>query len=193
VRNKRGLTWGLVWRKAAALSICLMLANSAEAQVIFQREKLVIAPPPITKVIKTVSEEDAKKEADPAPSTPRRPARTFMVEVRGEDALQLEYIHTMNDLREGDGVLIAFYLPSISPLPVFRVYSPVDVLFLGDDGEVMQIAPNIVPAEITQEITASGPVRGFLYIKAGEAKRLNLRPGDIASHATFNAKPLVIQ
>lgn len=193
MQARKGLRLGRVWQKAAVLSLCLLLAAPATAQVIFQREKLLIAPPPITILKKTVSEEDAKRQADAPPPSPQRPARSFMVEVRGEDALQLEYIHTMNDLKEGDGVMIAFYLPSLSPLPAFRVYTPVDVLFLADDGEVLQIAPNVVPGEITQEIMASAPVRAFLYIKAGEAKRLNLRPGDIATHATFNAKPLVIQ
>lgn len=161
------------------------LSNPAFAQVIFQRERLTIAPPPVTEVKDTPL-------AEGKPATPRG-TQSFNVEVRGEEALQLEYIHTLNNLGDDDGVMISFSVPSLVAIPTMKVYKAVDVLFISDDGIVLQILPDIIPAEINRDIEASDPVRAFLYLRAGEAKRRDIRPRDVVSHTAFNTKPLIIQ
>ena len=171
----------------AALALCLAASN-ASAQLIFQREKLIVAPPPVTQV-----QEDTPATKPTAKKKPSRKPRLFMVEVRSEEALNLEYIHTLNGLKKGDGVMIVFNAPSMVTVPRMNVYEPVDILFITDDGEVLQILPSIVPAEINRDIEAKDPVRAFLYIKSGEAKRLHIRPRDVVSHGVFNAKPIILQ
>lgn len=161
------------------------LTSPAFAQVIFQRERLEIAPPPVTEVKEAPAPEDKP--------TPLRATHSFNVEVRGEEALQLEYIHTLNNLGQDDGVMISFSVPSLVAIPTMKVYQAVDVLFISDDGIVLQILPDIIPAEINRDIEAKEPVRAFLYLRAGEAKRRDIRPRDVVSHAAFNAKPLIIQ
>lgn len=115
------------------------------------------------------------------------------MEVRGEDALNLEYIHTLNDLKNNDGVLIGFNLPSIVSVPQMKVYTPVDILFIDEDGIILQILPKVVPAEINRDISAPQPVSAFLYLKAGEAKARDIRPRDVVSHNLFNAKPVILK
>ncbi len=177
-----------VWWLAAALLAIVTVSAPATAQVIFQREKLTISPPPVTKVSK---EEDEKEM--PRDDEPTRTPQEFSVEVRGEDALNLEYIHTLNDLKSNDGVLIGFNVPSIVSVPQMKVYTPVDVLFIDEDGIVLQILPKVVPAEINRDIAAAQPVNAFLYIRAGEAKARDIRPKDVVSHGLFNAKPIILK
>lgn len=167
----------------------LTTADTANAQVIFQREKLVISPPPITRIIS-----DETSETPPAqkPEVERMP-QTFMVEVRSEEALNLEYIHTLNGLGDNSGVMIAFSVPSIVSVPTMKVYEAVDVLFIDENGVIVQILPDIVPAEITRDIAANKPVSAFLYIKAGESKKRGIRPRDIATHSVFSANPVILQ
>ena len=89
--------------------------------------------------------------------------------------------------------MIEFAVPSIVSVPVMNVYKPVDILFVSDDGIVVQIVPSITPAEINRTIEAQDPVRAFLYLRAGEAKRRDIRPGDVVAHSAFNAKPIILQ
>ncbi len=116
-----------------------------------------------------------------------------MVEIRSEEALNLEYIHTLNDLTDDTGVMIAFNAPSIVSVPTMNVYQAVDILFIDEDGIILQILPNIVPAQINRDITASEPVSAFLYLKAGEVKKRDIRPKDVVTHGLFNAKPVILK
>lgn len=175
--------------KALVLLALLATSNHANAQVIFQREKLIISPPPVTKII---ADETSEKAETPPPQAERLP-QTFMVEVRSEDALNLEYIHTLNGLKDDSGVMIAFSVPSIVNVPTMKVYEAVDVLFIDENGVILQILPDIVPAEITRDIAASKPVSAFLYIKAGEAEKRGIRPRDVATHSLFSANPVILR
>lgn len=166
--------------------LLLSLSAPASAQVIFQREKLTISPPPVTNVSKEKEEEKKPEE------TPRTP-QEFMVEVRSEEALNLEYIHTLNDLKDDTGTMISFVVPSIVSVPQMKVYTPVDILFIDPDGIILQILPNITPSEINRDIHASEPVSAFLYLKAGEVKKRDIRPKDVVSHSLFNAKPVILK
>lgn len=177
------------WLTALALLFATAISLPAAAQVIFQRERLLIDPPPVTR-ISTAEGEEEKKQA--TPESPR-PTQEFLVEVRSEDALNLEYIHTLNDLTDNSGVMIGFTVPSIVSVPTMKVYSAVDVLFIDADGGIVQILPNIVPAEINRDIAAATPISAFLYLKAGEAKRRDIRPKDVVTHNLFNAKPVILK
>lgn len=177
------------WLAGLALLVAATVSVTAGAQVIFQRERLLISPPPVTRI--SVAEGEEEKAQVP-PESPR-PAQEFLVEVRSEEALNLEYIHTLNDLGENSGVMIGFAIPSIVSLPNMKVYSAVDVLFVDEDGVIVQILPDIVPAEINRDIAASTPVSAFLYLKAGESKRRDIRPRDIVTHGLFSAKPVILK
>jgi uncharacterized membrane protein (UPF0127 family) len=74
-----------------------------------------------------------------------------------------------------------------------KVYTAVDVVFIDPDGVILQILPSIVPAEINRDITSEKPISALLYLKSGEAKKRDIRPKDIATHALFNAKPVILK
>ena len=134
-------------------ALLLLMPICAFAQVtpvIFERASIRIDSP-------------APRAADAEP-VPTHPSYLYQVEVRPEDAMRLEYIHTLNTLSEGNGVMIAFTAPSMVALPVMNVYTPVDALFVADNGVVEQILPNVVLGELTQAVMAHGPVKAFLFL-----------------------------
>lgn len=194
MQKKKGLkkATSCCWAHALlALSVCVaaLVGTQAFAQVIFQREALIIAPPPLTESSPKNAEETPPESEAEKPRTEQR----FQVEVRGEDALNLEYIHTLNELTDDSGVMIGFAMPSIVSVPTMKVYQPVDVLFIDEDGVIEQILPNIVPAEITRDIAAPKPVSAFLYLKAGVAEKRGIKPRDEVRHSLFNSKPIIIK
>ncbi len=171
------------------LAITALLAGQAIAQVsalIFEREDIRISSP---------AREEGTEQADgkkPAPNAAHEPL-TFNVEIRSEEALRLEYIHTLNSLTETSGVMITFNAPSIVSLPAFRVPTPVDAVFVLSDGTIEQILPNVVLADLTREITSRKPFQAFLFLKAGTVAAQHIKPQDVITASVFSAAPPLMQ
>ncbi len=172
-----------------ALLALMLFASAAQAQVtpvIFERENIRIESPLQKMVMK-----DPKEAEAPAP-TAHAPL-VFDVEIRPEDALRLEYIHTLNSLTDTSGVMIAFSAPSVVALPPLQVPTAVDALFVMNDGTVAQIMPNVVLADITQEIVAQKPIKAFLFLKAGAVAAKAIQPGDVIYGKRFASKPQLMK
>lgn len=173
------------------VSLCVMLlaATPVLAQVtpvIFERSDIRIdpvtqaAPPPA-------------KEGETPPPALARPAINYNVEVRAEDALKLEYIHTLNTLTESTGVIILFDAPSIVALPRMQVFTPVDALFVAEDGTILQIYPDVTLGNLQQDVYAKDPVKAFVFLKAGEVAARQIMPKDIIAGGMFYPAPPVMQ
>lgn len=165
-----------LWR-ASLLWLALTCAafTTAQAEVkslIFERAQIRIDPHPITTADKEV--------------TLTRPPVTLDVELRGEEALSLEYIHTLNTLDDKNGVMILLSSPAIAALPAMKVYTAVDVLFVAEDGTILQISPSVVLGELTQTIQAKAPIKALLFIKAGVAAARGIRPRDTIAGRMFS-------
>lgn len=159
-----------------------LLAAPAFAQpLIFERAQIRIDPVAVTA---------APKEGE-AP-IPRIPV-SYDVEVRAEDALKLEYIHTLNTLTDTTGVAISFSVPSVVSLPRMQVFTPVDALFVAEDGTILQIYPDVVLAELAQEVYAKDPVKAFVFLKGGEVAARHILPKDIISGPMFFPAPPVME
>lgn len=158
------------------------IAATAVAQVtpvIFERAAIRIDSPP-------------PREKDTKPK-PTHPTLTYNIEVRPEDAMRLEYIHTLNMLTDDSGVMIEFTAPSMVALPIMKVYTPVDALFVSDTGVVVQILPNVTLGDLTQEVLAHEPVKAFLFLKAGSVAARGIRPQDIITGPMFTPAPPVME
>lgn len=169
-----------------ALIALLLFAGTAYAQVtpvIFERENIRIESP----ISKMMMKEP--KEGEAAPLAVTHVPLVFDVEIRPEDALRLEYIHTLNSLTDSTGVMIAFTAPSVVALPPLQVPTPVDALFVMNDGTIAQILPNVLLADLTQEIVADKPIKAFLFLKAGTVAAKLIQPGDVIYGKRFAAKP----
>ena len=163
-------------------ALLVLLAAPAMAQpLIFERADIRIDPVAIV----PITPGDTK-------AAPRVPV-SYNVEVRSEDAMKLEYIHTLNTLNETNGVVIAFNAPSIAALPRLQVFTAVDALYVAEDGTIMQIYPNVVLAELAQEIYSAEPIAAFVFLQAGQVDARGILPKDIISGPMFYASPAVMQ
>lgn len=172
------------WRRFISIAaVTLAYHAAAYAQVtpvIFERAPIRIDPIAVVAV----------KEGETAPV---RSVSAYDVEVRSEDALKLEYIHTLNTLTDDTGVAIVFSAPTLVSLPYMQVFTPVDALFVAEYGTILQILPNVVLGEMQQEIMAKEPVRAFVFLKAGEVAARQILPRDLIAGSMFTPAPPVMQ
>lgn len=139
------------------------------------------------------SREIIRIDSVPGGKAPLHTSVKYDTEVRGDDALKLEYIHTLNTLTDTTGVMINFNSPTMVPLPQMQVHTPVDALFVTDAGVVSQILPNVTLSDINSSIMAKEPVKAFLFLKAGEVLRSGLHPRDVVAGSMFTPAPPVMQ
>lgn len=195
---KRARAWlvAIFW-----LSPALSQAQSPVHPLIFSREQIHIEAPAPSATPATPTPPPAAGDAPPAAVTPAdsKPPATihapllFDVELRPQEALQLEYIHSLNALTDNSGVLLALSRPAIAALPAYQVPTAVDALFVADDGRILQIYPQVVLAELTQQITPPGPIRAFLFLRSGRAQLAGIRPGDYVRASVFTPPPPLLK
>ena len=66
---------------------------------------------------------------------------------------------------------------------------PLDMLFIGEDGEIRTIAAGTTPLSL-ETISSEVPVLAVLELNAGTTRLLGIRPGDQVVHPIFgNAEP----
>ena len=63
-----------------------------------------------------------------------------------------------------------------------NTYIPLDMIFIGTDGRILNIAERTIPLTETP-VPASGPTRAVLEVNGGTAARLGLKPGDRVRHS----------
>ena len=175
--------------KLIACMMLLFCTTPAFAQVtplIFERESISIESPS-DPVITAAKDAPAKK------TYPPHEPFTYDVEIRPEDALRLEYIHSLNELNDSTGVMIAFLAPSMVPLPVWQTPTPVDALFIANDGTILQIYPNVILSELRQEVMAPMPIKAFLFLRSGSAVARGIHPHDVVTSKKFLAAPPLLK
>ncbi len=164
------------------IAVLLLVAAPAFAQpLVFERADIRIDPVAIVPI----------KPGDT--TAPPRVPITYNTEVRAEDAMKLEYIHTLNTLTDSTGVVIAFSAPSLAALPRMQVFTAVDALYVAEDGTIMKIYPDVVLAELAQDIYSSEPIKAFVFLKSGQVDARGILPKDIISGPMFYASPPVMQ
>ncbi len=84
------------------------------------------------------------------------------------------------------GMLFDWGVPRDSTMWMRNTVSPLDMLFINDDGMIRRIAEDTVPQSLAM-IESRGPVRATLELAAGTAKRLGIRVGDRVEQGIFNA------
>lgn len=162
--------------------LCSLPAVAQQNPIIFERQDMTIIP-------------HAEPEMTPegVPNVDRREPQRFSIEIRPEDAMKLEYIHTLNTLTDETGVMIAFSLPTMSSLPYMRVYTPVDILFVDNQGIIMQMLPDAVLADLYQDVMAKDPVKAFVFLKAGTIMARHIKPHDRIDNPVFTPPPAIIE
>lgn len=113
----------------------------------------------------------------------------FTMEVAKDEPAReigLMYRKTMAD---NHGMIFVFDTkPPVRPaFWMHETYIPLDIIFVGLDGRILNIAKNAKPLDETP-LPAAGAARAVIEINGGLADRLHIQPGDrVEDEAAFGA------
>lgn len=192
------------------LASLLMLPFPALAQMITAEQpvvysKTVIAIVPGSTIPKTISQapelrgelEAAGKTEPQAPAeqnaeaAPAPQRHTLQVEVRPDQIHLNSGVINNYTLNEQNGVLTYFTQAEPRRLLAENIQRPLDMLFITDDGIIVQIVPEIIPAYLPDDIGTDFPLRALLYLQAGQAAAWGIEPGFRIEHGMFNPRPMI--
>jgi uncharacterized membrane protein (UPF0127 family) len=116
--------------------------------------------------------------------TTRHGAHTFDVWIAADDASRERGLMHVKELASDRGMLFIFDPPQ--PVAFWMKDTPLslDLVFIGPDGTVLNVAENATPFSQTR-IESDGPVAAVLEVAAGTAKRIAAARGDTAALPTL--------
>ena len=101
----------------------------------------------------------------------------FKVELAASAEAQARGLMFRNALGDNEGMIF----PSAAPEPrsFWMKNTPLslDIIFIGPDGRISNIAANTVPYSL-ESVRSSGPASAVLELRAGRSKELGIVPGD---------------
>jgi uncharacterized membrane protein (UPF0127 family) len=109
----------------------------------------------------------------------------------GKHRFAIEVARTSDQLQQGlmfrqkmapdAGMLFLYDPPQPVAMWMMNTLIPLDMLFIGADGRIINIRERAVPGS-TATIESAGPARAVLELNGGTAARLKLKPGDRVRH-----------
>ena len=101
----------------------------------------------------------------------------FTVEIADEAAERSRGLMFREHLDPDAGMLFIYPRAQFASFWMKNTYIPLDMLFIADDGTIMQIAPQ-VPPHTLESVRSESPVRAVLEINGGRAADLGIAVGD---------------
>lgn len=101
----------------------------------------------------------------------------FAVEVARTPQEQARGLMFRTELGPNEGMLFPRNPPDVASFWMKNTPLPLDIIFIGEDGRIMNIAANTVPYSL-ESVSASGLTRAVLEIPGGRAAELGIEPGD---------------
>jgi uncharacterized membrane protein (UPF0127 family) len=98
----------------------------------------------------------------------------------------------LGGLSEKKGLFLILPYPTIAPLTRSAHYAPVDVVFIDEQGVIVQTAPMLVLSELKEEMYPQSEIKAFLLLKGGSCEKLSIRPADKVRHDIFTSAPHII-
>lgn len=111
----------------------------------------------------------------------------FSVEIAENDAERSKGLMYRKELPEGRGMLFDFQREQDVSMWMQNTYIPLDMVFIRNDGSILNIAENTVPLS-TRIVSSSGPVRAVLEVIGGTTRKLGIAPGDRVAHPIFKGR-----
>ena len=114
----------------------------------------------------------------------------FMVEWQQTEAERERGLMDRKSMPRDHGMLFDF---RPNPVPVVfwmkDTYLPLDMIFIGADGRVVNVKHDAKPMDETM-IPSNAPTLGVLEVDAGVAKAIGVEVGDKVEHAMFGDAPV---
>jgi len=112
----------------------------------------------------------------------------FDIEVALTPAQQAQGLMFREKMAPDAGMLFIYDRPQPAAFWMKNTLIPLDMLFIGADGRIVNIHDRAVPLS-EDAIRSAGPVKAILEINGGMSARLGIRPGDRVLHTALgNAK-----
>lgn len=126
---------------------------------------------------------------------PEAPMIDIPVEIRPATALsRQEGWVSMGSLPARQGMVFLYDTPQQAYVGKMDYYQPLDVIWVGAQGEITSIAPNLVLANNASPIVDSKPCKLLLMMAGGSAQQLGINPGDkLIDSEYFVVPPTVLK
>ena len=108
----------------------------------------------------------------------------FIVEIADTDERRSQGLMYRLSLDDNEGMLFIFDSLQIMSFWMHNTYISLDMLFLAENGEIVQLQKRTVP-QSRRMIVSREQVKGVLELKGGLSDRLGLHVGDRVIHAAF--------
>lgn len=111
-------------------------------------------------------------------------ARNFRVRIADDDAERERGLMFVSELPQDEGMLFDFEEPAPRAFWMKNTLIPLDIIFIGPDGRIINIAENTTPYSL-DPIPSTAPASAVLEIGGGLAAELGIKPGDKVAHRIF--------
>ena len=120
--------------------------------------------------------------------------RTFRFEVELAAEAEERRVGLMHRREMGADRGMLFDFGRVQPVSMWmrNTYIPLDMLFIDEGGEVVNIAVDTVPHS-EAILSSAGPVRFVLEVPAGTTRMLGIGPGDVVRHEAIGNAPDALQ
>ena len=108
----------------------------------------------------------------------------FAIEIAETFRQRAQGLQYRKSMAPGHGMLFNFRKPVPVSMWMKNTYISLDILFISEQGRIINIARNTVPLSLSY-INAMGPAKGALELLAGTVNRLNIKAGDMVLHSIF--------
>ncbi|TCM19537.1 hypothetical protein EDF56_103180 [Novosphingobium sp. PhB165] len=107
-------------------------------------------------------------------------SHAFRVEVAATEAEQAKGLMFRTEMGADEGMIFPEKAPRQAAFWMKNTVIPLDILFIGPDHRVLNIAADAVPYD-ERPLPSKGPVIGVLELNGGRAAQLGIAPGDKVS------------
>ena len=109
----------------------------------------------------------------------------FQVEFVDTDETRERGLMFRKSLAPDAGMLFDFITEQPVAFWMKNTLIPLDIIFIGKDGRIVNIARQAKPMDETP-LPSDGAIRGVLEIKGGRAAELDIEPDDLVKHRIFH-------
>jgi hypothetical protein len=106
----------------------------------------------------------------------------FKVELAASPEAQARGLMFRTELGDNEGMLFPSDVPQPRSFWMKNTPLSLDIIFIGADGRVLNIAADTVPYSL-DSVTSNGPASAVLELRAGRAKELGIVAGDRVVYA----------
>ncbi len=105
---------------------------------------------------------------------------TFRVEVAGTEFEQAKGLMFRKAMGADEGMIFPMAPPHDASFWMHNTVIPLDIIYIGTDHRILNIAANAVPYS-DQPLASAGVASGVLELNGGRAAELGIGPGDVVA------------